>query len=289
MLPYITFPAFRLQSDLRETFGGEAFWQALRKKMNKKVRESKLIKEREEIIKAEDDEKQEEYKRKLEFYEARIIEINEKYYKEQMVMRNKTAEVRKHRRRGSDGLIGVTFPIEDYREELNQMIEERATALEEAFQWDELEEEDMYQGLPIARDRLNYSFIWDRYQLFSVDEAALADGGITIDPTNKNLNLKAEISKLINKQHVSKSASQKKKKTQGQGGAESDSGITSDDSPRNRLKKGQSNILKGLSLTRSQMRGATTVMDGAQDPEAPSAISGKDNLLRVLPTQLDKS
>jgi hypothetical protein len=42
---------------LRETFGGETFWQALRKKMNKKVRESKLIKEREEIIKAEDDEK----------------------------------------------------------------------------------------------------------------------------------------------------------------------------------------------------------------------------------------
>ena len=57
MLPYIVFPAFRLQEDLRETFGGENFWQTLRKKMNKKVRESKLIKEREEIIKAEDDEK----------------------------------------------------------------------------------------------------------------------------------------------------------------------------------------------------------------------------------------
>jgi len=57
MLPYIVFPAFRLQEDLRETFGGEEFWQALRKKMNKKVREAKLIKEREDIIKAEDDEK----------------------------------------------------------------------------------------------------------------------------------------------------------------------------------------------------------------------------------------
>jgi hypothetical protein len=45
--------------------------------MNKKVRESRLIKEREEIIKAEDDEKQEEYRRKLEFYEVRILEINE--------------------------------------------------------------------------------------------------------------------------------------------------------------------------------------------------------------------
>ena len=61
-----------------------------------------------------------------------------------MVMRNKTSEVRKHRRRGSDGLIGVTFPIEDYREELNQMLEERNAGLEEAFKWDVLEDEDIY-------------------------------------------------------------------------------------------------------------------------------------------------
>jgi hypothetical protein len=58
--------------------------------------------------------------------------------------------------------------------------------------------------MPVARDRLNYSFIWDRYQLFSVDENAIMDGGINIDPTNANLNLKAEISKLIKKQHISK-------------------------------------------------------------------------------------
>ena len=118
------------------------------------------------------------------------------------------------------------------------MIEERGVSLEEAFKWDDLEDEDVYQGLPIARDRLHYSFIWDRFQLFSVDENALADGGITIDPTNKNLNLKAEISKLINKQHISKSPLKKKHRAQGQGGAtgESDSGFTSEDSPNSRLK-----------------------------------------------------
>jgi hypothetical protein len=44
MLPYLVFPAFRLQSSLRETFGGEKFWVGLRKKMNKRVREQKLIK-----------------------------------------------------------------------------------------------------------------------------------------------------------------------------------------------------------------------------------------------------
>jgi hypothetical protein len=57
----------------------------------------------------------------------------------------------------------------------------------------------MYIGMPIGRDRLFYSFIWDRYSLFTVDTNAILDGGIRIDPTNKNINLKAEIGKLIKK------------------------------------------------------------------------------------------
>lgn len=82
-LPFIVFPAFRLQESLRETFGGENFWQVLRKKMDKKVRERKLMKEREDIIEMENVEKGEEYKRKLEFYEDRVAEMNVKYKKEQ--------------------------------------------------------------------------------------------------------------------------------------------------------------------------------------------------------------
>jgi hypothetical protein len=72
-----------LQASLRETFGGENFWQILRKKMDKKVRERKLMKDREEIIEQENNEKSEEFKRKLEFYEDRVAEMNEKYKKEQ--------------------------------------------------------------------------------------------------------------------------------------------------------------------------------------------------------------
>jgi hypothetical protein len=75
-LPFIVFPAFRLQSSLRETFGGDLFWINLRRKMDKKVREKKLIKEREDIIERENEEKNEEYKRKLEFFEDRIAEMN---------------------------------------------------------------------------------------------------------------------------------------------------------------------------------------------------------------------
>ncbi len=54
----------------------------------------------------------------------------------------------------------------------------------------------------MVRDRLHYSFIWDRYSLFNVDTNAILDGGIRIDPTNKNINLKAEINKLIKKSNI---------------------------------------------------------------------------------------
>jgi len=93
--------------------------------MDKKVREKKLMKEREDIIEDENQEKNEEFKRKLEFYEARVEEMNEEYKKEQLQLRNKTANVRIQRRRGSDGLIGVTFPFEDYHEDLAVMLDDR--------------------------------------------------------------------------------------------------------------------------------------------------------------------
>ncbi len=51
--------------------------------MDKKVRERRMIKEREDIIEKENEEKSEEFKRKMQFYEERVKEMNEKYHKEQ--------------------------------------------------------------------------------------------------------------------------------------------------------------------------------------------------------------
>ena len=93
----------------------------------------------------------------------------------------------------------MTFPFEDYHEDLPIIMEDRQTALEDAFRWNDAEQEEAYIGMPIGRDRLFYSFIWDRFSLFTVDTNAILDGGIRIDPTNKNINLKAEIGKLIKK------------------------------------------------------------------------------------------
>ena len=81
-LPYIVFPAFRLQTSLRETFGGEGFWKKLRKKMDKKVKEQRLEKERQDILNEELKQKDDEYKRKMEYFEERVADMNKKYKKD---------------------------------------------------------------------------------------------------------------------------------------------------------------------------------------------------------------
>lgn len=88
------FPAFRLQESLRETFGGDGFWIRLRKKLDKKIRERKLVAERELLLGKEKEKKNDEYKRKLEYYEERVRMMNEEYKREQLLVRNKTANVR---------------------------------------------------------------------------------------------------------------------------------------------------------------------------------------------------
>lgn len=132
-LPYIVFPAFRLQESLRETFGGEQFWKVLSKKLEKKIRERKLIAERENLLVKEKDKKSDEYQRKLDYYEDRVAVMNEEYQREQVHLRSNQANVRIQRRRASDGMIGVQFPLEDYHNDLGEWVERRQQGVEDAF------------------------------------------------------------------------------------------------------------------------------------------------------------
>ena len=68
----------------------------------------------------------------------------------------------------------------------------------DCFVYNEFEEEEIYQGMSIERDRIFYSFIWDRFELQENDNNAGA--AIVIDPTNKNINMKKEIKKLVKKE-----------------------------------------------------------------------------------------
>jgi hypothetical protein len=130
---------------LRETFGGEKFWKKLQHKIKEKVKERKLIAEREVILAKDKEKKDDEYDRKMAYYEERIKVYNEEYRKEQFQMRNKTANVRVLHRRGSDGLIGVNFPFEDFHEEIDVMKEDRIMVLEtDGFKWSLADDEEVY-------------------------------------------------------------------------------------------------------------------------------------------------
>lgn len=85
---------------------------------------------------------------------------------------------------------------------MEEWVDRRQAAIEDAFLWNEDGDEEIYQGMPIERDRLYYSFIWDRYGNMEIDQMAMMDAGIRIDPTNKNLNLAEEIKKLVNKDQI---------------------------------------------------------------------------------------
>ena len=143
-LPYIVFPAFRLQESLRETFCGVSFWEGIAKKLQKKVREEKLVIEKEKLLGKVKDKKNDVYNEKMKFYEEQIQIYNDKYEKEQIKLRSNTANVRVPRRRASDGLIGVVFPMVDYHKEMKEMIERRQLAVHDAFVWHPQDEEDIY-------------------------------------------------------------------------------------------------------------------------------------------------
>lgn len=71
-----------MQEALRETFGGEIFWKKLSKKLEEKIRERKLIAEREHLLVKEKGKKSDEYQRKLDYYEDRVAAMNEEYQRE---------------------------------------------------------------------------------------------------------------------------------------------------------------------------------------------------------------
>lgn len=48
------------------------------------------------------------------------------------------------KRRASDGLLGVNFPFDDYHDDINVMVEQRGYAVENAFDWNENGDEEVY-------------------------------------------------------------------------------------------------------------------------------------------------
>jgi hypothetical protein len=101
--------------------------------------------------------------------------MNEDYKKREAKRRHKMANVRVRGRRGSDGMIGVVIPFEDYHEDIEKQIEKKKNQCD-----------DNKIDFPITKDRLYYSFIWDRFTFYDADND---QDIIRIDPTDKKLNM----------------------------------------------------------------------------------------------------
>jgi hypothetical protein len=60
-VPYIVFPAFRLQASMKEVFAGNRFWKKCKVKLEKKELEKKIIAEREKFLERNKRKKELEY------------------------------------------------------------------------------------------------------------------------------------------------------------------------------------------------------------------------------------
>lgn len=182
---------------MRETFGGFRFWKKAKVKLDKKDQERKMIAEREKFFERTKKKKETEYQEKMEYYEQKIKYYNEEYSKEQVKLRDKMSRVRVRGRRGSDGMIKVGWFVEDYHDDLAKMIEKK-----------KLQREENPYDIPVTRDRLHYSFIWDRYHFAEADNIADI---IKIDPTDKNVDLGEQIQKYLNHKKKAEKADKKDK------------------------------------------------------------------------------
>lgn len=79
--PYLVFPAFRLQSSMKECFGGFSFWRKCKVKLEKKELERKMQAERDKFFERNKKKKEAEYAEKLEYYEEKVKELNTEYRK----------------------------------------------------------------------------------------------------------------------------------------------------------------------------------------------------------------
>lgn len=139
-------------------FGGFRFWNKCKKRLDKKEQERKMMLEREKFFERTKKKKELEYLDKMDFYEKKVAQMNVQYYARQKKLRDKMAHVRIRGRRASDGMIAVQMVHEEFREDIDKLVEKRKI----------IREENPYE-MPMTRDRMHYSFIWDRFTLFEAD------------------------------------------------------------------------------------------------------------------------
>jgi len=91
--------------------------------MKEKLNKQKLDQEKTQERKRK--KREAEYSNKLGFYDIKVQEMNEAYKKTQKIIRHSLYRVRVKRRRDSDGMLGVKFPIEEQHFDVEKLIDEK--------------------------------------------------------------------------------------------------------------------------------------------------------------------
>ena len=105
------------------------------------------------------------------------------YQKEQKQVSHPLFRVRQRIRRGSDGMIDVNYPQKDYIENEQKLI----------LKMKKIREENPFE-LPILKERIQYSYIWDK---FTFQENIQDEDLIRVDITDKRINFEQELNKFL--------------------------------------------------------------------------------------------
>lgn len=75
-VPYFSYPAFRLQEQMKEYFGGFKLWANSKRKIEEEEKEAKVKKLKDQFLKRKQDREKENYDKLLESYEVHLAAYN---------------------------------------------------------------------------------------------------------------------------------------------------------------------------------------------------------------------
>lgn len=80
-VPYLVFPAFRLQDQIQEKFGGTKLWKKCQQKIDEQEKLDKIEEFKSQFMRRKLAQIEQEYQLRLEYYKEQIKIYNEAYYK----------------------------------------------------------------------------------------------------------------------------------------------------------------------------------------------------------------
>ena len=154
-VPFLLFPAVRLQQTMREKFGGTNLWGKVQKLLNQTIQFNKDLEQRTKFNQHKELQKEKELEFKLKMYGERSEDWLKDYKLQQDKLRHPLRQVRVRRRRASDGMIGVN---------MDQLFEQRLPKIDYLVDLKQkLLKKNIGRDQPVVKDRLAYSMIWDDF------------------------------------------------------------------------------------------------------------------------------